>query len=141
MEKNELLGTYEQNPYAAGAKRYGFNAGAAATSGPVDKTGYVERDAQNARMQQAQQQMRPAVMPPSRPPAIGRGIPGPSKLTQPAPKPQKPTGLPTNGKMPIPAQPQNPMNNPALRKNVYSQWLQDNLGGAKGSSDALRRGF
>ena len=52
MEKNPALGTYEQNPYASGAKRYGMNAGSAPTTGPVDKSGYIERDAKNNRQKQ-----------------------------------------------------------------------------------------
>lgn len=52
MEQNQALGTYEQNPYASGAKRYGMNASSAPTSGPVDKSGYVQRDAENERKKQ-----------------------------------------------------------------------------------------
>jgi len=47
MERNPLLGTYAFNPYAAGAKHYGANASSAPTSGPVDKAGYIEREANN----------------------------------------------------------------------------------------------
>lgn len=42
-ERNSLLGSYEFNPYAAGAKIYG-NMTMSPTSGPVDKTGYADRD-------------------------------------------------------------------------------------------------
>ena len=52
MEKNPALGTYEQNQYESGAKRYGINAGSAPTTGPVDKSGYIERDANNNRQKQ-----------------------------------------------------------------------------------------
>jgi hypothetical protein len=38
-----LLGTFEFNPYAAGAKIYG-NMKSSPTVGAVDKTGYVARD-------------------------------------------------------------------------------------------------
>jgi len=31
-------------PYAAGAKMYGLQAGSRPTAGPVDRTGYAERD-------------------------------------------------------------------------------------------------
>ena len=52
MEKNKALGTYEQNPYASGTKRYGMNASSAPTTGPVSKDGYIERDAENNRKKQ-----------------------------------------------------------------------------------------
>jgi hypothetical protein len=52
VEKNQALGTYEQNQYASGAKRYGMNAGSAPTTGPVNKDGYIERDANNNRQKQ-----------------------------------------------------------------------------------------
>lgn len=39
------LGTYSFNPYAAGNKQY--SNGSAPTSGPVDPTGYIEREANN----------------------------------------------------------------------------------------------
>jgi hypothetical protein len=52
VEKNPALGTYEQNPYASGAKRYGMNAGSAPTRGPVNKDGYIQRDAENKRKKQ-----------------------------------------------------------------------------------------
>lgn len=42
-ERNSRLGNYEFNPYAAGAKIYS-NMTMSPTSGPVDKTGYAERD-------------------------------------------------------------------------------------------------
>lgn len=42
-ERNRMLGGYEFNPYAAGAKIYG-NMTQSPTSGPVDKSGYAERD-------------------------------------------------------------------------------------------------
>lgn len=42
-ERNSLLGNYEFNPYAAGAKIYG-NMTMSPTSGPVDKAGYAARD-------------------------------------------------------------------------------------------------
>lgn len=42
-ERNGFLGTYEFNPYAAGAKIYNAMA-SNPTSGPVDKTGYASRD-------------------------------------------------------------------------------------------------
>jgi hypothetical protein len=35
------------NSYAAGVKRYGPNASSAATSGPVDPSGYIDREARN----------------------------------------------------------------------------------------------
>ncbi len=35
------------NPYAAGVKRYGSNASSAATSGRVDPSGYIDREARN----------------------------------------------------------------------------------------------
>lgn len=47
MQKDPNLGTYSFNPYAAGAKQYGMNASSAPTSGPVDKSGYIEREANN----------------------------------------------------------------------------------------------
>lgn len=42
-EKGGKLGTFEFNPYAAGAKIYN-SVGSSPTMGPVDKTGYAERD-------------------------------------------------------------------------------------------------
>lgn len=42
-ERNSKLGSYEFNPYAAGAKIYG-NMTMSPTSGPVDKAGYADRD-------------------------------------------------------------------------------------------------
>lgn len=42
-ERNGPLGTFEFNPYAAGAKIYN-NISSAPTRGKVDKTGYAERD-------------------------------------------------------------------------------------------------
>lgn len=47
MQKDPNLGTYSFNPYAAGNKQYGMNASSAPTSGPVDPTGYIEREANN----------------------------------------------------------------------------------------------
>jgi hypothetical protein len=42
-ERNGFLGTFEFNPYAAGAKIYNAMS-SNPTSGPVDKTGYASRD-------------------------------------------------------------------------------------------------
>jgi hypothetical protein len=42
-ERNSILGTYEFSPYAAGSKTYG-QAMSSPTMGPVDKTGYRNRD-------------------------------------------------------------------------------------------------
>lgn len=42
-ERNKNLGTFEFNPYAAGKKIYG-QVSSSPTMGPVDKTGYAERD-------------------------------------------------------------------------------------------------
>jgi hypothetical protein len=42
-ERNRNLGTFEFNPYAAGSKTYGQGM-KSPTMGPVDKTGYAERD-------------------------------------------------------------------------------------------------
>lgn len=42
-EKGGSLGTFEFNPYAAGAKIYN-SVGSSPTIGPVDKTGYAARD-------------------------------------------------------------------------------------------------
>jgi hypothetical protein len=47
MQRDPRLGTYAFNPYAAGAKQYGANGASAPTSGPVDPTGYIEREANN----------------------------------------------------------------------------------------------
>lgn len=43
MAERGLLGNYEFNPYAAGAKIYN-NVASSPTRGAVDKTGYRERD-------------------------------------------------------------------------------------------------
>lgn len=42
-ERGSQLGTFEFNPYAAGAKTYGA-VGSSPTMGPVDKSGYAQRD-------------------------------------------------------------------------------------------------
>jgi hypothetical protein len=42
-ERGSQLGTFEFNPYAAGAKTYGM-VGRSPNMGPVDKTGYAQRD-------------------------------------------------------------------------------------------------
>lgn len=42
-ERGKILGNYEFNPYAAGAKIYNGISGSP-TSGAVDKTGYAARD-------------------------------------------------------------------------------------------------
>lgn len=42
-ERGTNLGTFEFNPYAAGAKIYG-QVGSSPTMGPVNKTGYADRD-------------------------------------------------------------------------------------------------
>lgn len=42
-ERNAVLGNYEFNPYAAGAKIYN-QVGSSPTRGAVDKTGYAARD-------------------------------------------------------------------------------------------------
>lgn len=42
-ERNAVLGNYEFNPYAAGAKIYN-QIGSSPTRGAVDKTGYAARD-------------------------------------------------------------------------------------------------
>jgi hypothetical protein len=45
MWKNPNLGTYSQNQYAAGSKRYGLAASSSPNRGIVDPVGYAERDA------------------------------------------------------------------------------------------------
>lgn len=45
MWKNPNLGTYSQNQYAAGSKRYGLSASSSPNRGIVDPMGYAERDA------------------------------------------------------------------------------------------------
>lgn len=42
-ERGGNLGTFEFNPYAAGRKIYG-QVGSSPNMGPVDKTGYADRD-------------------------------------------------------------------------------------------------
>lgn len=42
-ERGLILGNYEFNPYAAGAKIYN-QVGSSPTRGPVDKSGYAARD-------------------------------------------------------------------------------------------------
>ena len=42
-ERGTQLGTFEFNPYAAGAKTYGA-VSRTPTMGPVDKSGYASRD-------------------------------------------------------------------------------------------------
>lgn len=63
MEKNPSLGTYSYNEYATGAKRYGSNAGLAPTTGPVDKTGYRERDAAIAARKNNMMERMPQIRP------------------------------------------------------------------------------
>lgn len=48
MWKNPNLGTYSQNQYAAGSKRYGLEARRGPNGGNVDPVGYAERDRKNA---------------------------------------------------------------------------------------------
>jgi hypothetical protein len=48
MWKNPNLGTYSQNQYAAGSKRYGLEARRGPNGGNVDPLGYAERDRKNA---------------------------------------------------------------------------------------------
>lgn len=64
-ERSDLLGTYEFNQFATGARRYGLTGTTTATSGPVSvegMDGYVERDQRNAarksRLAAIQKQMR-----------------------------------------------------------------------------------
>lgn len=45
--REQMLGQPSFNQYAAGRKRYGGGTSFAATSGPVDPTGYVDREARN----------------------------------------------------------------------------------------------
>jgi hypothetical protein len=42
-QRNNLLGTYSFNPYSAGNKMYA-NMSGAPTRGPVDMSGYADRD-------------------------------------------------------------------------------------------------
>ena len=42
-ERNSVLGNYSFTPYAAGKKTYN-QVGSSPTQGPVDATGYAERD-------------------------------------------------------------------------------------------------
>lgn len=42
-ERNSVLGTYSFTPYAAGKKIYN-QVSSSPTSGPVDKSGYADRD-------------------------------------------------------------------------------------------------
>lgn len=44
------LGTYSFNPYAAGNKQYAN--GSAPTSGPVDPSGYIDREVRNRQKRQ-----------------------------------------------------------------------------------------
>lgn len=43
IQQSAILGTYAFNPYAAGNKTYGAVSGSP-NLGPVDKTGYADRD-------------------------------------------------------------------------------------------------
>lgn len=51
-ERSLILGNYEFNPYAAGAKTYSA-VSSSPTMGPVDKTGYMERDRRRKARKQA----------------------------------------------------------------------------------------
>jgi hypothetical protein len=51
-ERSLILGNYEFNPYAAGAKTYGMIS-SSPTIGPVDKTGYMDRDRRRKARKQA----------------------------------------------------------------------------------------
>lgn len=55
-ERGSGLGTFEFNPYAAGAKIYG-QVGSSPTRGPVDKAGYADRDRRLAARRNAVLQM------------------------------------------------------------------------------------
>ena len=54
--QTSALGTFAFTPYAAGKKIYG-QVGSSPTMGPVDKTGYAQRDAKLAARKNALLQM------------------------------------------------------------------------------------
>lgn len=56
-QKNSLLGTYSFNPYSAGNKMYA-NMSGAPTRGPVNMSGYAERDRKIAAKKAALLKMR-----------------------------------------------------------------------------------
>lgn len=58
-QKNNLLGTYSFNPYSAGNKMYA-NMSGAPTRGPVNMSGYAERDRKIAAKKAALLKMRKA---------------------------------------------------------------------------------
>jgi len=106
VEKNPSLGTYSYNEYATGAKRYGNNASLAPTTGPVDKTGYRERDAAIAARKNNMQDM---MMPQGRPGQMRPGGPGGlvPPMTKPAIRPPMP-GMPGIMPKPVYGKPQMP---------------------------------
>lgn len=69
MERDPLLGVLSTNPFAIGATVYG-NGTQAPTSGPVDISGYRERDLKKRR----QQAMNAATQAAMRSGGIGGGI-------------------------------------------------------------------
>jgi hypothetical protein len=52
VQQSSILGTYAFNPYAAGAKTYNA-VSSSPNMGPVDKTGYAERDMKKKARKQA----------------------------------------------------------------------------------------
>ena len=113
MEKNKALGTYEQNSYASGAKRYGMNASSAPTTGPVSKDGYIERDAENNRKKQVylSWMQNNSVGAYNSPGALRKPpVPGPMPPIMNKPAPNKPGMVPSPRPMPP------IMNKPAFNK-------------------------
>ena len=156
MEKNPSLGTYSYNEYATGAKRYGTNASLAPTTGPVDKTGYRERDAAIAARKNNMMQNKPAYGKPQMPsiqnkPVYGKG---PIGGTTPGGRPSRPNQM-TQGmgqsqvaqpawmdNIPMGQQTKPMMNgkDPMMQAQIYKNWLRDNATGAYNSAATNRMG-
>jgi hypothetical protein len=67
-------GGIEFNSFAAGPRRYGLGASTTATSGPVDKTGYLQREVRRKARQNAIQGMIAPTPTPAVPAAVQRGM-------------------------------------------------------------------
>jgi hypothetical protein len=67
-------GAMQFNTFAAGPRRYGAGRSTTATSGPVEKTGYVEREVRRRARQKAIQGMITQKPTPAIPDAIRTGM-------------------------------------------------------------------
>lgn len=74
ITRDATSGAIQSNVAAAGPKRYGVNGSTTATSGAVDKAGYLERDQRARARQRGIAQRLPTGTPPAGLPAQKRII-------------------------------------------------------------------